>query len=205
MGAGTGTMSVSLMCEETSFMESNFPCSTSTQFQIAAYQALLASLLSPCCHRPPYLAQGLTVFRNGKSNSTYMLVQRSYFVFISLGVFCFMCTMFLLCTGSPLCILSRCLLAPDNLLKKLGCYLMLVYWMMVLNVCPIQMHISHIWASCVSVDHLRHHHLGRFLPERRISYRMTCYKWCRAKGSRNWGSCSLCTGSFGTGAPNSPP
>ena len=71
MGAGTGTMSASLMFEETSFMEGTSPCSTSTKFQIAAYQALLASLLSPCCHRPPYLAQALTVFRNGKSlNST---------------------------------------------------------------------------------------------------------------------------------------
>ncbi|KAH9296428.1 hypothetical protein KI387_040016, partial [Taxus chinensis] len=33
-----------------------------SDFQIAAYRALLASMLSPCCHRPPYLSQGLALF-----------------------------------------------------------------------------------------------------------------------------------------------
>lgn len=67
MGAAAGTISASLTFEEeSSFMEGTSASSLSTDFQVAAYQALLASLLSPCCHRPPYLAQGLAVFRNGK-------------------------------------------------------------------------------------------------------------------------------------------
>lgn len=42
---------------------------TTADFQLAAYKALLASLLSPCCHRPPYLSQGLALFRRGRQES----------------------------------------------------------------------------------------------------------------------------------------
>ncbi|KAJ6801190.1 proline-, glutamic acid- and leucine-rich protein 1 isoform X2 [Iris pallida] len=38
-------------------------------FQLAALEALLASLLSPCHVRPPYLAQGLELFRRGKQET----------------------------------------------------------------------------------------------------------------------------------------
>jgi hypothetical protein len=62
MAAATGTISASTFFEEDcSYLEA-----LSGEFQVAAYQALLASLLSPCCHRPPFLAQGLSIFRNGK-------------------------------------------------------------------------------------------------------------------------------------------
>lgn len=67
MAAATGSISAGFTLEEDiNFMEgTNIAGSSSGDFQVAAYQALLASLLSPCCHRPPYLAQGLAVFRNG--------------------------------------------------------------------------------------------------------------------------------------------
>ncbi|KAL4198474.1 hypothetical protein AMTRI_Chr03g140390 [Amborella trichopoda] len=42
------------------------PASIRADFQLAAFEALLASLLSPCGHRPPYLSQGLALFREGK-------------------------------------------------------------------------------------------------------------------------------------------
>lgn len=42
---------------------------TTADFQLAAYKALLASLLSPCCHQPPYLSQGLALFRKGRQES----------------------------------------------------------------------------------------------------------------------------------------
>ncbi|CAN6466723.1 unnamed protein product [Victoria cruziana] len=38
-------------------------------FQLAALKALLASLLSPCTHRPPYLSYGLALFRKGKQEA----------------------------------------------------------------------------------------------------------------------------------------
>lgn len=40
--------------------------STQASFQLAALRALLASLLSQAHIRPPYLAQGLELFRRGK-------------------------------------------------------------------------------------------------------------------------------------------
>lgn len=76
MAAATGSISASLALEEetTTFMEGTSIASCSSgDFQVAAYQALLASLLSPCCHRPPYLAQGLAVFRNGMQSHPAML------------------------------------------------------------------------------------------------------------------------------------
>eukprot|EP01018_Ginkgo_biloba_P021984 Gb_25873 [translate_table: standard] len=42
---------------------------TTADFQLAAYKALLASLLSPCCHRPSYLSQGLALFRKGRQEA----------------------------------------------------------------------------------------------------------------------------------------
>nr|XP_024382247.1 uncharacterized protein LOC112285560 isoform X5 [Physcomitrium patens] len=69
MAAATGFMSTSLNLEDANFMEGTVANPSSGEFQVAAYQALLASLLSPCCHRPPYLAQGLAVFRNGRQEA----------------------------------------------------------------------------------------------------------------------------------------
>lgn len=45
------------------------PKVTWEDFQLAALHALLASLLSPAGTRPPYLAQGLELFRKGKSGT----------------------------------------------------------------------------------------------------------------------------------------
>lgn len=42
-----------------------WPAPTMADFQIAALKSLLASLLSPARYRPPYLAQGLVLFRRG--------------------------------------------------------------------------------------------------------------------------------------------
>ncbi|KAG0632018.1 hypothetical protein M758_1G298300 [Ceratodon purpureus] len=71
MAAATGSISAGFASEEDiNFMEgTSIASSSSGDFQVAAYQALLASLLSPCCHRPPYLAQGLAVFRNGRQEA----------------------------------------------------------------------------------------------------------------------------------------
>lgn len=41
------------------------PTNTWAEFQLAALKALLASLLSPGRVRPPFLAQGLELFRRG--------------------------------------------------------------------------------------------------------------------------------------------
>lgn len=79
MAAATGFMSTSLNLEDANFMEGTVANPSSGEFQVAAYQALLASLLSPCCHRPPYLAQGLAVFRNG---ITVMLLTPSALLFL---------------------------------------------------------------------------------------------------------------------------
>jgi len=65
MAAATGTISASTSFEE----DCGYPEALSGEFQVAAYQALLASLLSPCCHRPPFLAQGLSIFRNGRQEA----------------------------------------------------------------------------------------------------------------------------------------
>ncbi|KAJ7519067.1 hypothetical protein O6H91_20G021200 [Diphasiastrum complanatum] len=51
--------------EETASIEGSISMSSSS-LQMAAYRALLASLLSPCNHRPPFLAQGLALFRRGR-------------------------------------------------------------------------------------------------------------------------------------------
>jgi proline/glutamate/leucine-rich protein 1 len=39
------------------------------QLQVAAYRALLASVLVPCGHRPPFLSQAVTLFRQGRASS----------------------------------------------------------------------------------------------------------------------------------------
>ncbi|KAL3676981.1 hypothetical protein R1sor_026929 [Riccia sorocarpa] len=64
MGAATGTASL-IFEEDSTYLDGGAPGS-SAAFQVAAYRALLSSLLSPCCHRPPYLAQGLAIFRKGR-------------------------------------------------------------------------------------------------------------------------------------------
>lgn len=67
MKVAADTTSFNLSCdEESSYSRSSSTTSISVDVQVAAYQALLASLLAPCGHRPPYLAQGLALFRNGK-------------------------------------------------------------------------------------------------------------------------------------------
>eukprot|EP00850_Spirogloea_muscicola_P019463 SM000191S05212 [mRNA] locus=s191:55323:60007:- [translate_table: standard] len=43
--------------------------------QVAACRALLASLLAPCCHRPPYLGQALVIFRRGRQVAGTELAQ----------------------------------------------------------------------------------------------------------------------------------
>ncbi|CAM6128296.1 unnamed protein product [Calypogeia fissa] len=69
MGAATGSRCASLIFDEDSTYMEGSTSSSSTAFQVAAYRALLASLLSPCCHRPPYLAQGLAIFRKGRQEA----------------------------------------------------------------------------------------------------------------------------------------
>ncbi|XP_024531782.1 uncharacterized protein LOC9642071 [Selaginella moellendorffii] len=54
--------------DESTSLEGNLSAA-SASFQVAAYKALLASLLSPCAHRPPYLAQGLSIFRKGRKDA----------------------------------------------------------------------------------------------------------------------------------------
>jgi hypothetical protein len=66
IGVAAYTTSFNLSCDkESSYPRNTSAKSTSVDMQVAAYQALLASLLAPCGHRPPYLAQGLALFRNG--------------------------------------------------------------------------------------------------------------------------------------------
>lgn len=67
MGASSGGRCAALVFDEDSTYMEGATSSSSTAFQVAAFRALLASLLSPCCHRPPYLAQGLAIFRKGRS------------------------------------------------------------------------------------------------------------------------------------------
>ncbi|XP_010242430.1 PREDICTED: proline-, glutamic acid- and leucine-rich protein 1-like isoform X2 [Nelumbo nucifera] len=55
--------------EKDIFLLSDEPTSTRTDFQLAALRALLASLLSPARVRPPYLSQGLELFRRGKQET----------------------------------------------------------------------------------------------------------------------------------------
>ena len=39
---------------------------TTMDFYLVEYKSLLSPLLSPCCHRPPYLSQGIALFRRGR-------------------------------------------------------------------------------------------------------------------------------------------
>ncbi|KAH6558773.1 hypothetical protein KP509_1Z046200 [Ceratopteris richardii] len=68
MIASTGSFSPSLVLEDMSCRE-EFLSFSPGSFQLAAYKALLASLLSPCMHRPPYLSQALTIFRKGRQEA----------------------------------------------------------------------------------------------------------------------------------------
>lgn len=49
--------------------------STRADFQLAALRALLVSLLSPACVRPPYLSQGLGLFRQGRQETGTRLAE----------------------------------------------------------------------------------------------------------------------------------
>lgn len=51
--------------KEKNYILSEESTSTRADFRLAALRALLASLLSPACVRPPYLSQGLGLFRQG--------------------------------------------------------------------------------------------------------------------------------------------
>lgn len=53
--------------EERSVFQQKEPAATTTELQLAALRALLVSLLSFARVRPPYLAQGLELFRKGTS------------------------------------------------------------------------------------------------------------------------------------------
>lgn len=67
IGVAADTTSFRLSCDEDGgHFRSPDGKSVSIHLQVAAYQALLASLLAPSGHRPPYLAVGLALFRNGK-------------------------------------------------------------------------------------------------------------------------------------------
>lgn len=67
IGVAADTTSFNLSCDEDiGFSRSPDGKSVPIHFQVAAYQALLSSLLAPSGHRPPYLAVGLALFRNGK-------------------------------------------------------------------------------------------------------------------------------------------
>lgn len=67
--ASSGALSPSLIFEEDNFSKEGSLTFTSGSFRLAAYKALLASLLSPCTHRPPFLSQGLAVFRKGRQEA----------------------------------------------------------------------------------------------------------------------------------------
>lgn len=67
IGVAADTTSFNLSCDEDiGFSRSPDGKSVPIHFQVAAYQALLSSLLAPSGHRPPYLAVGLALFRNGR-------------------------------------------------------------------------------------------------------------------------------------------
>lgn len=53
--------------EERSVFQQKEPAATTTDLQLAALRALLVSFLSFARVRPPYLAQGLELFRRGTS------------------------------------------------------------------------------------------------------------------------------------------
>ena len=72
--ASEESLSPSLIFEDTSCKEESLAFASGA-FQLAAYQAFLASILSPCTHRPPFLSQALSVFRKG-------------FIHCSLSFFC---------------------------------------------------------------------------------------------------------------------
>ncbi|XP_077250053.1 proline-, glutamic acid/leucine-rich protein isoform X2 [Tasmannia lanceolata] len=54
---------------------SDEPNTSRAEFQLAALRALLASLLSPARVRPPYLSQGLELFRRGKQEAGTKLAE----------------------------------------------------------------------------------------------------------------------------------
>jgi hypothetical protein len=63
----TNSLEVGWVSEEKSIFQFNEPTTIWVDFELAALRALLASLLSSVRVRPPYLAQGLELFRRGNS------------------------------------------------------------------------------------------------------------------------------------------
>ncbi|MCO5549839.1 hypothetical protein L7F22_003313 [Adiantum nelumboides] len=68
MIASAGSLSLGGVIDDTSCKGEILAFSFGS-FQLAAYKALLASVLSPCMHRPPYLSQALTIFRKGRQEA----------------------------------------------------------------------------------------------------------------------------------------
>lgn len=66
--ASAGALSPSLVFEDTSCKGESLAFASGS-FQLAAYKAFLASILSPCTHRPPFLSQALSVFRKGRQEA----------------------------------------------------------------------------------------------------------------------------------------
>ncbi|KAL3008924.1 hypothetical protein AAZX31_07G056900 [Glycine max] len=61
--------------EERSVFQQKEPAATTTELQLAALRALLVSLLSFARVRPPYLAQGLELFRRGRQQTGTKLAE----------------------------------------------------------------------------------------------------------------------------------
>jgi len=71
------------VCEELSVAQLKEPAATVTDLQLAALRALLASFLSFARVRPPYLSQGLELFRRGTSIYIYIYINLNLNLFYS--------------------------------------------------------------------------------------------------------------------------
>lgn len=60
--------------EEISVLQQKDPAATAADLQLAALRALLASFLSFARVRPPYISQGLPLFRRGTSLNQHDLL-----------------------------------------------------------------------------------------------------------------------------------
>ncbi|XP_020226610.1 proline-, glutamic acid- and leucine-rich protein 1 [Cajanus cajan] len=72
--------------EETSMFQQKEPAATATDLQLAALRALLVSFLSFARVRPPYLAQGLELFRRGKQQTGTKLAEFCLHALLTLEV-----------------------------------------------------------------------------------------------------------------------
>ncbi|XP_059433960.1 uncharacterized protein LOC132167082 isoform X2 [Corylus avellana] len=71
----TNSLEGGWVSEEKSIFQFNEPTAIWVDFQLAALRALLASLLSSVRVRPPYLAQGLELFRRGRQETGTKLAE----------------------------------------------------------------------------------------------------------------------------------